>query len=137
MDHAIAVEPVVAPARLKDRIRSVAEIGTVEILGNLTDDSQIISGDFSRDRRIDTLEKRILAGIDLDRNLALDLYHDAFHRGFKMRQAIARSLPRSRAAHQSRLLASMVVCLMPGLASSKKLSRKKFGDPAFPYFSGW
>jgi hypothetical protein len=31
-------------------------------------------------RRVDSLEKRILAGIDLDRNFALDLHHDRLRR---------------------------------------------------------
>src|SRR5208282_2165567 len=72
--HAVAVEPMVAAARLKDRIGSVAQVRAVEIFGKLADDGQIVGGNLSRDRRVDSLEERILAGIDLNWNFALDLH---------------------------------------------------------------
>src|SRR5437660_5539783 len=60
MHHAVAVEPMIAPTRLKDRIGAIAEICAVEVLGNFADDSQIVSGNLGRDWRVDSLEKRIL-----------------------------------------------------------------------------
>src|SRR5271163_2390265 len=66
VDHAVAVEPVVATARLKNRIGAVAQIRAVEVPGDLADDGQIVGGNLSRNRRIYALEKRILSRIDLN-----------------------------------------------------------------------
>src|SRR5262245_11405797 len=50
MDHAITVEPMVATARLEDRVRTVAQVHTLQVLGNLAYHRQIIRSDFSAHR---------------------------------------------------------------------------------------
>ncbi len=84
--HAVAVEPVVSSARLKDRIGTVAQVYAVEVLWDLADNVQIVGGDLSRDRREDSAQKRILAGIDLDWDFALDFHHDWPRRGLRSLQ---------------------------------------------------
>jgi hypothetical protein len=45
VDHAVAVEPVVAAAGVELGIRAVADINPVQVVGNLTDDLQVREGD--------------------------------------------------------------------------------------------
>jgi hypothetical protein len=45
VDHSVAIEPVVATARVELRIRAVADVDPVQVVGNLAKDLQIVERD--------------------------------------------------------------------------------------------
>ena len=66
MDHAVAVEHVIAAGRLELPVRAVAEVHAVEVARHLTDDRRVVEGEFVVDGREDS-EGYGLSSVAVDR----------------------------------------------------------------------
>ena len=66
VNHAVAVEHVIAARRLELPVRAVAQVHAVEVLGDLTDDREVVQGEFVVDGREHSEGVRIVVG-GLDR----------------------------------------------------------------------
>jgi hypothetical protein len=62
VDHAVAVEPVVAATRVELGIGPVADVDPVQVVGDLTDDLQVREGDLLVRRLIRATEIGIVGG---------------------------------------------------------------------------
>ncbi len=68
MDHAVAVEPVVAAGRVEPAVRAVAQVDAVEVARDLTDHRELVGRQFVADRREDPEQVRVLLVGLLDRD---------------------------------------------------------------------
>jgi hypothetical protein len=82
VDHAIAVEPVVAAARVELGIGPIADVDPVEVVGNPTDDLQVSESDLLVRRLKRATEVRIVGGelalqglyMEADRRILVNLH---------------------------------------------------------------
>ncbi|MFC7656384.1 hypothetical protein ACFQV8_07690 [Pseudonocardia benzenivorans] len=66
MDHAVAVEPVVAARRVETPVRAVAQVDAVEIARDLADHLEVVGGDLVADGREDPEQVGVVLPVLLD-----------------------------------------------------------------------
>src|SRR5262249_45044720 len=80
VNHPVAVKPVIAVARLENRVGPVAQIDPEQVARNLALDLKIVGGDFGRGGCKHATQEKVFGGTQPDWNFALDLEHAALAR---------------------------------------------------------